>query len=191
MFCVGIFLFLLVVVFGDFVGMILMVVLVVVMIMVVIGVFDWYSVCLLMLKWMLKSEMFVMVVMVVFVLVMYNLVVGVVGGVLVVLVLFVWWVVYFVLVIWVLGEVGDVVMYVVEGELFFVLSNDLMMLFFYMEDFDCVVVDLLGLYVWDVLIVVVLDVIEMKYVGWGKVVEIVGMNDLSVMMYGWLMGGFE
>ena len=147
-FCAGLFLFLLVVVvFGGFVGTIPMAALVAVMIMVAIGAFDWHSIKPSTLKRMQKSETFVMVATVALVLVTHNLAVGVVGGVLVASVLFVRRVARFVTVRRVLGAAGDVVTYVVEGELFFASSNDLTTLFAYSDDPSRVVVDLSGSHV--------------------------------------------
>lgn len=90
-----------------------------------------------------------------------------------------------------LSTAGDVVTYVVEGELFFASSNDLTTLFSYTEDPDRVVVDLSGSHVWDASTVAALDAIEAKYAGLGKAVEIVGMNDSSGTTHGRLTGGFE
>lgn len=190
-FCAGIFLFLLVVVFGDFVGTIPMAALVAVMIMVAIGAFDWHSVRPSTLKRMPKSETFVMVATVVLVLITHNLAVGVVGGVLVASVLFVRRAAHFVSVSRVLSSAGDVVTYVVEGELFFASSNDLTTLFNYSSDPSRVVIDLTGSHVWDASTVAALDAIETKYQALGKTVEIVGMNDPSGTMHGRLTGGFE
>lgn len=75
-FCAGVFLFLLVVVFGGFVGTIPMAALVAVMIMVAIGAFDWHSVRRSTLKRMLKSDIFVMIATVVLVLLAHDLAVG-------------------------------------------------------------------------------------------------------------------
>ena len=190
-FCAGLFLFLLVVVFGDFVGTIPMAALVAVMIMVAIGAFDWHSVRPSTLKRMPKSETFVMVATVLLVLVTHNLAVGVVGGVLVASVLFVRRVAHFVTVTRVLGADGAVVTYVVEGQLFFASSNDLTTLFSYSDDPERVVVDLSGSQVWDASTVAALDAIETKYQAVGKTVEIVGMNESSSRMRGRLTGGFE
>jgi SulP family sulfate permease len=161
------------------------------MIMVAIGAFDWHSVRPSTLKRMPKSETFVMVATVVLVLLTHNLAVGVVGGVLVASVLFVRRVAHFVSVTRVLGEAGDVVTYVVEGELFFASSNDLTTLFSYSDDPERVVVDLSGSHVWDASTVAALDAIETKYAALGKTVEIVGMNESSSRMRGRLTGGFE
>ncbi len=190
-FCAGIFLFLLVVVFGDFVGTIPMAALVAVMIMVAIGAFDWHSVTPSTLKRMPKSETFVMVATVVLVLITHNLAVGVVGGVLVASVLFVRRVAHFVSVSRTLSPAGDAVTYAVTGELFFASSNDLTTLFSYPEDPGRVIVDLSGSHIWDASTVAALDAIETKYAALGKTVEIVGMNESSQRMRGRLTGGFE
>ncbi|MEN0025006.1 MAG: SulP family inorganic anion transporter, partial [Microbacterium sp.] len=190
-FCAGLFLFVLVVVFGDFVGTIPMAALVAVMIMVAIGAFDWHSVRPSTLRRMPKSETFVMVATVVLVLLTHNLAVGVVGGVLVASVLFVRRVAHFVSVSRSVSDSGDSVTYVVDGELFFASSNDLTTLFSYSEDPSRVVVDLSRSHVWDASTVAALDAIETKYAAMGKTVEIVGMNDASQRMRGRLTGGFE
>ncbi|MFJ4223720.1 SulP family inorganic anion transporter [Microbacterium sp. NPDC089695] len=190
-FFAGVFLFVLVVVFGDFVGTIPMAALVAVMIMVAIGAFDWHSVKPSTLKRMPKSETFVMVATVVLVLLTHNLAIGVVGGVLVASVLFVRRVAHFVSVSRTVSGSGDSVTYVVDGELFFASSNDLTTLFSYSEDPARVVVDLSRSHVWDASTVAALDAIETKYDALGKTVEIVGMNESSQRMRGRLTGGFE
>jgi SulP family sulfate permease len=188
-FCAGVFLFVLVVVFGDFVGTIPMAALTAVMIMVAIGAFDWHSVRPSTLKRMPKSETFVMVATVVLVLLTHNLAVGVVGGVLVASVLFVRRVAHFVSVTRTVS--GSVARYVVDGELFFASSNDLTTLFSYSSDPASVVIDLSASHVWDASTVAALDAIETKYAALGKTVEIVGMNESSERMRGRLTGGFE
>lgn len=188
-FCAGLFLFVLVVVFGDFVSTIPMAALVAVMIMVAIGAFDWHSVRPSTLKRMPKSETFVMIATVVLVLLTHNLAIGVVGGVLVASVLFVRRVAHFVSVTRTVS--GDSVTYVVDGELFFASSNDLTTLFTYSDDPAQVIVDLSGSHIWDASTVAALDAIETKYAALGKTVEIVGMNDASQRMRGRLTGGFE
>ena len=185
----GLFLFLLVVVFGDFVATIPMAALVAVMIMVAIGAFDWHSVRPSTLKRMPKSETFVMVSTVVLVLLTHNLAIGVVGGVLVASVLFVRRVAHFVSVTRTVA--GDEARYVVEGELFFASSNDLTTLFSYSSDPARVVIDLSGSHVWDASTVAALDAIMTKYSSYGKSVEIVGMNEASGSFHGRLSGGFE
>ncbi|MFJ4045766.1 SulP family inorganic anion transporter [Microbacterium sp. NPDC089987] len=188
-FCAGVFLFLLVVVFGDFVATIPMAALVAVMIMVAIGAFDWHSVRPSTLKRMPKSETFVMVSTVVLVLLTHNLAVGVVGGVLVASVLFVRRVAHLVDVTRVVSD--GVATYTVTGELFFASSNDLTTLFSYSSDPDRIVIDLSGSHVWDASTVAALDAIETKYAAYGKSVEIVGMDAASGAFHGRLSGGFE
>lgn len=187
-FCAGIFLFLLVVVFGDFVSTIPMAALVAVMIMVAIGAFDWHSIRPSTLKRMPKSETFVMLATVALVLVTHNLAVGVVGGVLVASVLFVRRVAHLVTVARTVVE--DTAHYVVDGELFFASSNDLTTQFEYAADPEHVVIDMSRSHVWDASTVAALDAIETKYAQHGKTVELVGLNDASGEFHGRLSGGF-
>jgi SulP family sulfate permease len=187
-FCAGLFLFLLVVVFGDFVATIPMAALVAVMIMVAIGAFDWHSVHPSTLKRMPKSETFVMVSTVVLVLITHNLAIGVVGGVLVASVLFVRRVAHVVTVTRTVD--ADTAHYVVDGELFFASSNDLTTQFSYAEDPERVVIDLSRSHVWDASTVAALDAIETKYAARGIRVELVGLNQASGLFHGRLTGGF-
>ena len=187
-FFAGIFLFLLVVVFGDFVATIPMAALVAVMIMVAIGAFDWHSVRPSTLKRMPKSETFVMISTVVLVLLTHNLAVGVVGGVFIASVLFVRRVAHVVAVTRTVD--ADAAHYVVDGELFFASSNDLTTQFEYAADPDRIVIDLSRSHVWDASTVAALDAIETKYAQHGKSVELVGLNEASGTFHGRLSGGF-
>ncbi|HWV48346.1 MAG TPA: SulP family inorganic anion transporter [Microbacterium sp.] len=187
-FFAGVFLFLLVVVFGDFVATIPMAALVAVMIMVAIGAFDWHSVRPSTLKRMPKSETFVMISTVVLVLLTHNLAVGVVGGVFIASVLFVRRVAHVVTVTRTVD--ADAAHYVVDGELFFASSNDLTTQFEYAADPDRVVIDLSRSHVWDASTVAALDAIETKYAQHGKTIELVGLNEASGTFHGRLSGGF-
>ncbi|GAB3598108.1 SulP family inorganic anion transporter [Microbacterium tumbae] len=187
-FCAGVFLFLLVVVFGDFVATIPMAALVAVMIMVAIGAFDWHSVRPSTLRRMPRSETFVMVATVVLVLLTHNLAIGVVGGVLVASVLFVRRVAHVVTVTRTAD--ADTARYVVDGELFFASSNDLTTQFAYSEDPECVIIDLSRSHVWDASTVAALDAIETKYAARGIRVRLVGLNEASGRFHGRLTGGF-
>ena len=187
-FFAGVFLFLLVVVFGDFVSTIPMAALVAVMIMVAIGAFDWHSVRPSTLKRMPKSETTVMVLTVLAVVVTHNLAIGVVVGVLVASVLFVRRVAHFATVTRTVGP--DAVHYVVDGELFFASSNDLTTQFEYSADPDSVVIDLSRSHIWDASTVAALDAIQAKYVARGKTVELTGLNEASGTFHGRLSGGF-
>lgn len=187
-FFAGAFLFLLVVVFGDFVATIPMAALVAVMIMVAIGAFDWHSVRPSTLKRMPKSETTVMVLTVLAVVVTHNLAIGVVVGVLVASVLFVRRVAHFATVT--RTVTGDAAHYAVDGELFFASSNDLTTQFEYSADPDRVVIDLSRSHVWDASTVAALDAIETKYARHGKTVELIGLNEASGRFHGRLSGGF-
>jgi SulP family sulfate permease len=187
-FFAGIFLFLLVVVFGDFVATIPMAALVAVMVMVAIGAFDWHSVRPSTLRRMPKSETFVMISTVVLVLLTHNLAVGVVGGVFIASVLFVRRVAHVVAVT--RNVDADAAHYVVDGELFFASSNDLTTQFEYAADPDRIVIDLSRSHVWDASTVAALDAIETKYAQHGKSVELVGLNEASGTFHGRLSGGF-
>jgi SulP family sulfate permease len=185
-FFAGVFLFLLVVVFGDFVATIPMAALVAVMIMVAIGAFDWHSIRPSTLKRMPKSETVVMLVTVLAVVITHNLAIGVVAGVVVASVLFVRRVAHFVTVTRTVTD--DTVHYVVDGELFFASSNDLTTQFEYAVDPERVVIDMSRSHVWDASTVAALDAIETKYAQHGKTVELVGLNDASGLFHGRLTG---
>jgi SulP family sulfate permease len=187
-FFAGVFLFLLVVVFGDFVATIPMAALVAVMIMVAIGAFDWHSIRPSTLKRMPKSETAVMLLTVLAVVITHNLAIGVVAGVIVASVLFVRRVAHFATVT--RTVTADAAHYVVDGELFFASSNDLTTQFEYAVDPDRVVIDLSRSHVWDASTVAALDAIETKYARHGKSVELTGLNEASGLFHGRLSGGF-
>jgi len=187
-FFAGVFLFLLVVVFGDFVSTIPMAALVAVMIMISISAFDWHSIRPSTLKRMPKSETFVMIVTVVAVVLTHNLAVGVVAGVITASVLFVRRVAHVVSVTRTVSDDGEVATYVVDGALFFASSNDLTTMFEYVADPARVVIDLSRSHVWDASTVAALDAIETKYARHGTSVELVGLNEASGAFHGRLTG---
>ncbi|HWK76649.1 SulP family inorganic anion transporter [Microbacterium sp.] len=187
-FSAGVFLFLLVVVFGDFVATIPMAALVAVMIMVAVGAFDWHSIRPSTLKRMPKSETAVMLLTVLAVVITHNLAIGVVAGVIAASVLFVRRVAHFATVT--RTVTADAAHYSVDGELFFASSNDLTTQFEYIDDPDRVVIDLSRSHVWDASTVAALDAIETKYARHGKRVELIGLNDASGLFHGRLSGGF-
>ena len=187
-FFAGVFLFLLVVVFGDFVSTIPMAALVAVMIMISISAFDWHSIRPSTLKRMPKSETFVMIVTVVAVVLTHNLAVGVVAGVITASVLFVRRVAHVVSVTRTVSDDGEVATYVVDGALFFASSNDLTTMFEYAADPARVVIDLSRSHVWDASTVAALDAIETKYARHGTSVELVGLNEASGAFHGRLTG---
>lgn len=185
-FLAGVFLLVLVLVFGDVVAIIPMAVLVAVMIVVSIATFDWHSIRPSSLRRMPLSETTVMVATVAVTVWTHNLAIGVGVGVIVAAVLFARRVAG---VTRVHREVdADVAHYRVEGELFFASSNDLTTKFAYSRDPARVVIDLSGSHIWDASTVAALDAVETRYARLGTTVEIIGMNAQTARLHGRLSG---
>ncbi|GAB6985482.1 SulP family inorganic anion transporter [Nocardioides pyridinolyticus] len=185
-FLAGTFLLVLVVGFGDVVGLIPMAALVAVMVMVSVGTFDWHSVRTTTLRRMPRSETAVMVATVVVTVLTHNLAIGVVVGVLVAMTLFARRVAHLTAT---RREVLDgTAVYRVTGDLFFASSNDLSTKFQYADDPDQVVIDLSDSHVWDASTVAVLDAITAKYERRGTTVRIVGLNESSAQRHERLSG---
>jgi SulP family sulfate permease len=185
-FLAGMFLLILVVGFGDIVGLIPMAALVAVMVMVSVGTFDWHSIRPATLRRMPLSETAVMAATVVVTVLSHNLAIGVVAGVLVAMTLFARRVAH-------LTETGrelvdGTAVYRVTGALFFASSNDLFTQFEYADDPDHVVIDLSDSHVWDASSVAALDAITTKYERKGKSVTIVGLNESSAARHERLTG---
>lgn len=187
-FLAGVFLLLLVLVFGDFVAAIPMAALVAVMLMVSYATFDWHSIRPSTLRRMPRSETLVMVVTVVLTVLTENLAVGVGAGVLAAAVLFVRRVAHFTIVERRISDDGSTAHYDVRGELFFASSNDLTTQFSYADDPARVVIDMSRSHVWDASTVAALDAIVHKYAQRGIAVEITGMNPESLDFHGRLTG---
>lgn len=202
-FLAGVFLLILVVGLGDLVAMMPMAALVAVMIMVSVGTFDWRSIRPSTLRRMPKSETTVMLATVLVTVATHNLAYGVIVGVLTAMVLFAHRVAHFTSVTRLSGGSaedggvggGDGVdddgvvgggerVYVVEGELFFASSNDLVYQFDYAGDPKNVVIDLSRAHIWDASTVASLDAVRAKYEARGKTVTIVGMNEDSAARHG-------
>ncbi|GAA1338283.1 SulP family inorganic anion transporter [Arthrobacter roseus] len=183
-FMAGMFLLILVVALGGIVAVIPMAALVAVMIFVAVATFDWHSVRPSTLRMMPKSETIVMISTVVVVVVTHNLAIGVGVGVLVAMVLFARRVAHFVTVDRTVTEVNgeQAATYKVDGELFFASSNDLYTQFDYALDPDRILIDMSGSHLWDASTIASLDGITEKYHHHGKTVEIIGLNDASVLM---------
>lgn len=177
-FLAGVFLLVLVVGLGDVVAIIPMAALVAVMVMVSVGTFDWHSIRPATLRRMPRSETTVMLATVVVTVWTHNLAYGVIVGVLVAMVLFARRVAHFTTVTRLDARPGsgDVRTYVVEGELFFASSNDLVYQFDYAGDPRDVVIDMSAAHVWDASTVATLDAIRTRYAAKGKTVTIVGAN---------------
>lgn len=189
-FLAGVFLLILILVFGDVVSIIPMAALVAVMIMVSVGTFNWHSVMPSTLKRMPKSETAVMVITVVVVVWTHNLAIGVIVGVVTAMILFARRVAHFTVVTRDIKEVDgqQQAHYTVTGELFFASSNDLYTQFDYAEDPDVVVIDMSHSHIWDASTVASLDSITEKYENHHKSVEIRGLNPASLKIHGRLAG---
>ncbi|MGB2968610.1 MAG: SulP family inorganic anion transporter [Candidatus Nanopelagicales bacterium] len=182
-FLAGLFLLILVVVFGDVVSRIPMAALVAVMLMVAAATFDWHSVKLSTLRRLPKTERFVMVVTVAVVVVTSNLAIGVIVGVVVAMVMFARRVAHMVDVSVVMDPDDQTRIYKVTGELFFAISNDLVFQFNYATDPHDVVIDMSDAHIWDPSAVAALDSIQTKYESKGKTAIIVGMNRASQALH--------
>jgi SulP family sulfate permease len=183
-FLAGVFLLILVVALGDIVSLIPMAALVAVMIFVSVATFDWHSIRPRTLKMMPKSETAVMVATVIVTAGTHNLAIGVGVGVIVATVMFARRVAHFVTVERSVKTSGgrETATYVVNGELFFASSNDLYTQFEYALDPEHVVIDLHSSHLWDASTIAALDAICEKYRRHGKHVDVVGLNDASVLM---------
>ena len=188
-FLAGVFLLILVLVFGDIVAIIPMAALVAVMIVVSIATFDWHSILPGTLKRMPKSETLAMVVTVVATVATHNLAIGVILGVIAEMVQFARRVSHFASVKRTLSADQKEARYLVDGELFFASSNDLTTQFGYSHDPERVVIDMSRSHIWDSSTVAALDAIITKYENLDKTVTIVGMNDATTKMLGRLSGG--
>jgi sulfate permease, SulP family len=173
----GVFLIILVVVFGDIVAVIPMAALVAVMIIVAYSTFDWHS--LKALRHMPKSETIVMVTTVAVTVFTHNLAIGVITGVVTASVLFARRVAHLVTMTRVVEPDLSHVTYEVHGELFFASSNDLVSQFQYGDDPPWVVIDLSGAHLWDASTVAALDAVVFKYQRRGKTVDVLGLNEYS------------
>lgn len=189
-FLAGVFLLILVVVFGDLVSIIPMAALVAVMVMVSVGTFNWHSVLPSTLKRLPKSETAVMIITVIVVVWTHNLAIGVIVGVVTAMILFARRVAHFTEVKRSIVETsaGSEAHYTVTGELFFASSNDLYTQFEYAEDPERVVIDMSDSHIWDASTVATLDSIMDKYAHHGKFVEIRGLNATSSTLHGRLAG---
>ena len=173
----GVFLIVLVLVFGDFVAQIPMGALVAVMIMVSIGTFNWGSVAPSTLRLEPRPEIVVMLATVAVTVFTHNLAYGVGAGVVLSAVFFVRHVSHLVNVTSVEDPDHVERIYDVSGELFFASSNDFVHAFDYDEvEVGIVEIDLSNARVWDTSAVVALDTVVAKFAQRGISVELVGLN---------------
>jgi sulfate permease, SulP family len=176
-FAAGVFLLIMIVVLGDWVGRIPMAALVAVMIMVSIGTFSWAS--LKNLRTHPKSSSFVMVSTVAVVVFTHNLAWGVGVGVLLSALFFARKVALLVRVSSRFDEAGDHRTYIVEGQLFFVSAGAFSDSFDFREVLQKVTIDVSRAHFWDLSAVGALDKVVLKFRRDGAEVEIIGLNDAS------------
>ncbi len=173
----GIFLLLMVVFLGDWVGRIPMAALVAVMIMVSIGTFSWES--LFNLKKHPASTSVVMIMTVVVVVATHNLAYGVFVGVLLAALFFANKVAQYKYVRSSLSEDGKTRTYKVVGQVFFASADKFVEFFDFKEAVDKVVIDLCQAHFWDITAVAALDKAVLKFRREGTEVEIIGLNEAS------------
>jgi len=173
----GLFLLFMILVLGEWVGLIPMPALVAIMIMVSIGTFSWRSVK--NLRDHPKSSSFVMIATVATVIFSHNLAIGVGVGVLLSGIFFAWRVSRSFAVTTMASNDGRERTYTVTGQLFFASSEDFMKAFDFKEALDKVTIDLSAAHIWDLSSVAAIDMAVLKFRRDGAEVELKGMNDAS------------
>jgi SulP family sulfate permease len=176
-FAAGLFLLLMVVFLGEWVGKIPMAALVAVMIMVSIGTFSWQSLA--NLKTHPLSTSTVMVTTVVVVVATHNLAIGVFVGVLLAAMFFANKVAQYKYVSSTLSEDGLTRTYKVVGQVFFASADKFVDFFDFREAVDKVTIDLTQAHFWDITAVAGLDKVVLKFRREGTTVEVVGLNEAS------------
>jgi SulP family sulfate permease len=176
-FCAGVFLLILVVFLGDFVGLIPMAALVAIMIMVSIGTFSWQS--LRNLRDHPASSSIVMVATVFGVVATHNLAIGVLIGVLLSGIFFAAKIAQIFRVRSTLSDDGRHRTYVVEGQVFFASADAFQQAFDFREALERVTIDLSGAHIWDISSVAALDTVVLKFRREGAEVALLGLNEAS------------
>ncbi len=173
----GVFLLFLLMVLGEWVGLIPMPALVAIMIMVSVGTFSWAS--LNDLRKHPRRSSLVMLATVLTVVGTHNLALGVGVGVLLSGIFFAWRVAQIFRVTSTLSADGRERTYVVEGQLFFASASDFLAAMDFAEPLDRVRLDLSTAHIWDLTGVNAIDVAVLKFRRAGAEVEVIGMNDAS------------
>jgi SulP family sulfate permease len=178
--CAGVFLLLLILLFGDFVVQIPMPALVAVMVMVSIGTFNWTS-----LKTLVtnpKSSSFVMLATVVVVVSTHDLAKGVLAGVLLSMIFFSMKVEKLIRVRSELRDEGKTRAYLVTGQIFFASSQAFSQQFDFNEGVKRVIIDFTHSHFWDISAIGALDKVVLKFRKAGVIVELIGLNEASATM---------
>lgn len=176
-FIAGLFLLIMVVFLGKWIGQIPMAALVAVMIMVSIGTFSWESI--INLKKHPMSTNIVMIVTVCVVVATHNLSIGVLVGVLLASLFFANKIGRFMVVKSELEEQGTKRSYRVVGQVFFASSDQFNASFDFKEALETVTIDLSEAHFWDITSVAALDKVVIKFRREGAEVEVIGMNEAS------------
>jgi len=179
-FFAGVFLLILIVVFGTWVKIIPMAALVAVMIMVSIGTFSWQS--LKDIRIHPKTSSLVMIATVLVVVLTHNLAIGVAIGVLMSTISFARKAALLMRVGTSLDDSGEVRTYAVEGNLFFVSASRFAKSFDFREAVSKVVIDVSRAHFWDISSVGALDKIVLRFRRDGTEVEVVGLNEASATL---------
>jgi len=176
----GVFLMILILLFGEWVSVIPMSALVAVMIMVAIGTFNWQS-----LRDILKhpkTSSLVMVTTVVVVVVTHNLAIGVAVGVIMSAISFARKAALLVRIGTELHPNGEERTYFVQGNLFFVSAGQFARSFDFREVLSKVTIDVTRAHFWDISSVAALDKVVLKFRRDGTEVEVIGLNEASATL---------
>ncbi len=176
-FTAGAFLLFLLMVLGDWVGLIPMPALVAIMIMVSIGTFNWKSFT--DLARHPRRSSIVMLATVATVVGTHNLALGVGVGVLLSGIFFAWKVAQVFRVSSSLSADGRERTYVVEGQVFFASAETFLDAFEFKQDVERVRLDVSRAHIWDLTGVNAIDTVVLKFRREGIEVELVGMNEAS------------
>jgi SulP family sulfate permease len=176
-FVAGVFLLILVVVLGDWVGMIPMAALVAIMIMVSVGTFSWSSIRAL--RDHPRSSSVVMLTTVITVVATHNLAIGVLAGVLLSGIFFAAKIAQIFGVTSEASADGRSRVYHVEGQLFFASVDDFTKAFDFKEALDRVTIDVSRAHIWDISSIAALDSAVLKFRREGAEVDLIGMNEAS------------
>ena len=176
-FTAGALLLFLVVVLGDWVGVIPMAALVAIMIMVSIGTFCWSS--LVNLRIHPRSSSIVMLATVIVVASTHNLAIGVLVGVLFSRIFFAWKIAQIFRVTSILSADEHAHGYIVEGQLFFASTDAFTDAVNFREVLEKVVIDVSKTHIQNLSSVQALDMVFLKFRREGREVTIVGLNEAS------------
>ncbi|HAC65156.1 MAG TPA: sodium-independent anion transporter [Cyanothece sp. UBA12306] len=176
----AIFLFVFIIVFGDWVARIPMAALVAVMIMVSISTFHWNSIR--NIQKFPKNETVVMITTVLITILTHNLAIGVVIGVALSAIFFSRKIAGLIFVDSLLKGNGRERVYSVNGQIFFVSVDDFLSAFDFRERLQQVTIDLTHAHLWDHSAVDAVDKVVLRYRKRGVKVKLIGLNQASATL---------